>query len=402
MVPARFARKNEIVPIHPSLTAPLVALPALSPRPTMDRNEPCWCRSGLKWKKCHKDRAAMAPLTESELFEKENALSRDTQCLHPLAPADCGTRIIASHTIQKRVGLKAIEENGHVLSVRRSLAGLFKTSGRPEPERRGVQTASTFPGFCEKHDSALFRPIETQKWKATKESAFLLSFRAMAWETYAKLNAKKLGEWQKLWADRGQEFSTQIGLQQTLEDHLAGVRLGIRDACAWKKQYDDIYISGDYRDYHYLAMEFRPLLPIVACGGMHVEQDFHGRTLQDLIREVPSYEHMTLNITASEGISIVIFGWVGDPTGPSHEFARSFLMLPPDRQSHALIRLAFEHFENTFLRPSWWQGLEGSVREALKRRMQSGGPSTDRPTNCLAEDNLSYFAADGSTSGLVV
>ena len=344
----------------------------------------------------------MACLTQSELFEEEKGLSRNTQCLHPLAPTDCGPRIIASHTVQKRIGLKAIEEKGHVLSVRRSLAGLFKANGKPEPERKGVQTASTFPGFCDIHDAALFRPIETQKWVATKETAFLLSFRAVAWETYAKLNAKKLGEWQKQWGDRGREYTEQVVIQSYLLDYLAGVGLGIRDSLAWKKRYDDIYISENYKDYHCLCMEFKPLLPIVACGGMHVEQDFQGRLLQSLIHDVPSYEHMTLNIMASEGSSIVVFGWVGDPTGPSYGFARSFLALPTDRQSHALIRLAFEHFENIYLRPSWWQNLEGNVREALRRRMASGTPSTGRAANCLIEDNLTYFAAEISTEGLAI
>ncbi|HFD33450.1 MAG TPA: hypothetical protein ENJ28_12180 [Gammaproteobacteria bacterium] len=26
------------------------------PKIVLGRNEPCWCGSGIKWKKCHKDR----------------------------------------------------------------------------------------------------------------------------------------------------------------------------------------------------------------------------------------------------------------------------------------------------------------------------------------------------------
>jgi hypothetical protein len=300
------------------------------------------------------------------------------------------------------VGLKAIEENGHVLSVRQSIAGFFKANGQMEPERRGVQTASTFPGFCEKHDASLFRPIEAQKWIENKESAFLLSFRAVSWETYAKRQAEMMSRWQKTWADCGASYEAQVQIQEYLESYIAGVRFGIRDALLWKKEYDDMYKSNDYRRYHYICIEFYPCLPIVACGGIHVESDFQGRVLQKLAAEVSAYEHMTLNITASGDKSIVVFGWAGEPTGPSYEFVRSFLMVPRDRQSHAIIRLAFEHLENTFLRPSWWEALEPDVRNALRHRMSSGAPGQPRPNDCLSEDNLSYFVSTPTTNGIEV
>jgi hypothetical protein len=261
------------MPRHPSLTAPLVPLSDLAPQRKMGRNEQCWCRSGLKWKKCHDNRERLAPIPISEVFNKERELLNEPRCLHPLAGEECGAKIIAAHSVQKRVGLKAIEEKGHVLALRRSLGWAHKTDGDFAPERQGVQGASTFRGFCDNHDSVLFRPIEAQAWMASKETAFLLSFRAVAFELYAKLYAEKAGLWQKTWVDRGFDFVQQAQTQQYLEDCLTGVRLGIGDSYAWKKSYDDIYLSGDYDRYHYLSVEL-PQLPVVACGVMHIEYDF--------------------------------------------------------------------------------------------------------------------------------
>jgi len=33
-----------------------ISIPELQPKDTMGRNEPCWCGSKIKWKKCHRDR----------------------------------------------------------------------------------------------------------------------------------------------------------------------------------------------------------------------------------------------------------------------------------------------------------------------------------------------------------
>lgn len=387
---------------HPSLTAPLIPLSSLAPQFKMGRNEPCWCRSGLKWKKCHENRECLPPLPISEVFDREKKSRNEPRCLHPLAGNDCGPQIIAAHSVQKRVGLKAIEENGHVLALRRSLGWIQKTNGSFFPERQGVQGASTFRGFCDKHDSDLFRPVEAHAWVVSKDTAFLLSFRAVAFEVYAKLFAENFGLWQKTWIDRGLDFIQQIERQQSLEDYLNGLRLGIKDGNSWKNKYDNIYLTGDYTRYHHLCLELSPQLPIAACGAMHIEYDFQGRNLQNLIRGVTFYDHMTFNVTAMEDRSVVILGWVGDQDGPAHEFAKSFLEQPQDRLSHSIIRLAFEHFENVFMRESWWKNLDRATQTVLTKRALSGYIDTDRQPNCLVEDGIGYFSAAASTAGIML
>jgi hypothetical protein len=368
----------------------------------MSPNERCWCHSGLKWKKCHKDRSKLSPIPQSEVFEHTKEISEQPMCLHPLAGGSCGRRIIDAHTVQRRVGLKAIEEDGHVLSARRSLGAMFENAGTFVPQRQGVRRASTFRGFCDKHDAELFRPIETKSWDANKENAFLFSFRAVAYETHAKLAAKRIGLWQKTWIDRGDNFFEQATSQQFLANYLTGVELGIKDSLVWKEKFDRIYRHSAYSDYHYLCIEFRPALPIVTCGGMHVEWDFNGRELQNIIREAPSYEHLTFNITASDDVSLVIFGWVGDPTGPSYQFLQSLLSQPVERLSQAVIRLAFEYFENTFMRQSWWEGLGPSAQGTIKRHALSGGPRTGRQATCLQDDGADFFPASASINEIIM
>lgn len=336
------------------------------------------------------------------MFAIEKEVANRPRCLHPLAGAECGDRIIAAHTIQRRVGLRAIEEDGHVLSVCGSFSGLLSRQGKFAPERQGVRNASTFRGFCNKHDTSLFRPVEASPWTATKETAFLLSFRAVSFELYSKLYAEAIGREQKKFIDRGLPFHEQVATQRFLEDYLSGVRLGVRDASTWKNKFDETYLTGDYTEYRYLSVEFRPALPIVSCGGMHVEYDFNGHALQDLMRDAPLYEHLTFNITALDDASIVVFGWIGDPDGPTAKFIRSFLEQPIERRSHTVIRLAFENFENTFMRQSWWEALSTATKDRIGRHARSGFPDTGRPSNCLMEDGTDYFSAHASSNGIIL
>lgn len=65
-------------------------------------------------------------------------------------------------------------------------------TGQPDPDGTpsyrliGVRQASTFTGFCCHHDTELFRPLETRPFITSKEQLFLLAYRAISKEVYAK------------------------------------------------------------------------------------------------------------------------------------------------------------------------------------------------------------------------
>jgi hypothetical protein len=51
------------------------------------------------------------------------------------------------------------------------------------------KTASTFPGFCNKHDTEIFKDIETGKYNGTKKEHFLYAFRCNSMSYYQKINS---------------------------------------------------------------------------------------------------------------------------------------------------------------------------------------------------------------------
>src|SRR5690349_8890516 len=124
---------------HPSLSSPFVPPPALQPREKMPRNELCWCLSGRKYKRCHLDRERQSPIN---IYEHAAALREKFAagyCSHPLANAtNCSSKIISSHTVQRRGGLANITEGGHVLTTKTTLEDLIRYDGVPQLRRVGA------------------------------------------------------------------------------------------------------------------------------------------------------------------------------------------------------------------------------------------------------------------------
>ena len=81
--------------------------------------------------------------------------------------------------LEEMVGI--VDESGHCLTFFSQRAILSGT-----PERRGWREASTFPGFCDRHDRATFAPIETVPFIGSAEQSFLLAYRAECHELYQK------------------------------------------------------------------------------------------------------------------------------------------------------------------------------------------------------------------------
>ena len=59
-----------------------------------------------------------------------------------------------------------------------------------------------------------------------------------------------------------------------------------------------------------------------------------------------------------------------------------------DELADALIRLTFEHFENTFADPRWWECLKPEERDAIERRMGKAASQENRTADCLKDDGL--------------
>jgi hypothetical protein len=379
-------RKRTILHI-PEIELP----PLLQPSSKLGRNDHCWCGSGLKYKKCHLQRETATGRHPYEIARDVEAAFKKGYCSHPSAGADtCTGAPIAAHTVQKKGGIEFIQEDKHVLTTKVGFKEIEKSKGKPDLMRIGVNRASTFPGFCSKHDTELFQEIETKDVVVDKKGAFLLAFRAVAYESFAKSAALK-AQSAMLQADTGLPLPKQIILQNELAAYKVGLELGVRDTQNAKTIYDTAFKTDDVSDFRYHAINFANILPVVACGAFLPEQDFHGTVLQKL-GTATTLEGLTFNLTAFNNQSVAVFGWFSSKSKVAEKFITSFVEMEDSVKASLIIQFAFETFENCYVRPSWWRELPSNKRERLLRHQRSGAYD-DRLEKALVDDGLDYFAS---------
>lgn len=296
-------------------------------------------------------------------------------CAHPEATHGVCGSIARAHTIQRAGGLQAIAEEQHVVALNSGYNRLPETGGRIDPPRLGINRASTFPGFCAAHDRDLFRPVERGAVALNHETAFLLGLRAIALEHFNKLAMLRSIDVLRD-ADKGRPFAAQVAIQQYVQADLYGHRLAIADLDAVKIEVDAAFRARAFDRFHAYIVAFDEVLPVVACGAFFPEYDFAKRQVQRL-NSPGSLEMIAYNLTVLDGRSVAVLSWPATASRAAPTFAASFAGLALELKANAAIRLAFEHCENTFVRPSWWSALPASERLKVLRNSNDGFPTAD-------------------------
>ena len=367
------------MPKHPSLLASYSGPPAPVARATMGRNEPCWCGSGDKWKKCHLGREAMKPFSPFEVEADWRRRGQKGYCSHSLDGTGCANGIVKSHTVQRRGGLSEIAEGKSVvITVKpQSMRAMIDHDGRPPPVEIGIGKASVFPGFCGHHDSAIFKPIEGEDVPLDADDALLFAYRAIAYERFTKAVHVENTKVQRQ-MDRGQPLPIQQAIQRQCHIILAGANRSLVQIDATMDEYRARLDGGSRVGFHHRAYRFDGLLPLVAAGGFMPELAIDGTLLQRVARGTAAFEQLTLTISSYAGRSVAVFGWIGPDDGASATYVDAFDAMPDADKADTIVQMAFEQLENIYLRSSWWKGLTTSQRAHLGDRIHAGIASNSR------------------------
>eukprot|EP01041_Mallomonas_annulata_P026596 gene26596-47956_t len=242
------------------------------------RNNPCWCGSGKKYKKCHLTRATEEPHPIGRLIADLHSKISQKKCMHPDAGNEyCSSKIIDAHTIQKKGPLKAIaDESSHVFCFGRD------ANGDDVILRLGWQKASTFKGFCGEHDKKFFSPIEDSTYCGSKEQSYIAGYRAVALEYFKKISVAKGLPFLNQNLDRGMGAYEQFILQSELNVLKQGFFKGIDDL----KTTLDIYVGGyetkNYDRFSSLSIYFGGELSVAVSGCFSPDFSMDGSRLQIL------------------------------------------------------------------------------------------------------------------------
>lgn len=94
---------------------------------------------------------------------------------------DCSSEFINAHTISKKRVFEPISLNGHLVMFNPQNKDPFNAT----ISEVGLQDATVFKGFCNKHDNQIFSPIDNSKYKeGERDKEFLFAYRALAKRYY--------------------------------------------------------------------------------------------------------------------------------------------------------------------------------------------------------------------------
>jgi hypothetical protein len=194
---------------------------------------PCSCGSGKKRHKCH---PATQPPTREEV-RQALLRSRASTCLYLEAPNGCDGKIIEAHTIS-RTSLRRVADAGHVLIPTQDIL-TFDKHAPVAMKRVGISRATTFAGFCARHDNLIFSLIDTKPIAPSQDQLLLLAYRTWAQRVHQLLGTVDMMEFARgiyggprtsdprlLWS-RAQTNATHVLLEK-----LPPRRGGISRACA--------------------------------------------------------------------------------------------------------------------------------------------------------------------------
>ncbi len=316
----------------------------------LGRNDYCWCDSGKKYKKCHLNNDAnkdYQPTIKQVFSDRHNEYKRK-KCMHP---GNTHTEIIAAHTIQRNGSLSKIKnQKGKVMA--------FDLPFSDKPIDQGWKKASTFYGFCEKHDK-IFTPLENKPFDCSAEQCFFAGYRAICHELYKK-------ECGLSWCK-----SDKLKFISCIAAAIQGLELGIKDINKLKEIYDKALSKDMYDDFEFLVIFFQGDQSIVSTGLINTCTDFCGNKLyeltdsNDLLAEGVSVSLINVDHKGLDKVAFIL-SWPKYHT-KSTLFAHSLLKYNTNKLSNAVAQLVFLQIENTFFSELWWQSLSDKQKECITK-----------------------------------
>ena len=325
--------------------------------------EVCWCGSGRKFKKCHRFREQESALSLGQMLDEQGRVFwKNRGCMHLNASAHiCAGKVVDAHTIQRKGPLQMIiGSDNHVCHLTPSPGEQFIV------EELGWRKASTFPGYCAKHDTEIFGVLERSTFTGTHEQCVLQAYRNVCNELYKKRALIESLEYQRIAIDRGCDLDAQIARQLSVSASIAG-HMKSKDELEtlWRK-FEDAIARQQYDRFLSKCYFFKGDLSVTSSGTLHTEFDFQGKLLMDMWNLETDAEMLSHSIMVTDDGGAIVFTWLADEMLPP-SVVSTFDQVADDSKGDIFVQYCFLNCENTYFSKEWWEGLNSSRQEQLKR-----------------------------------
>ncbi|EKT0590967.1 SEC-C domain-containing protein [Morganella morganii] len=336
------------------------------------RNQLCWCGSGKKYKKCHLNRESHPELGFGELIGMTNKLNKEKLCSVPEELKDsCTSRIIKAHTVSKSGSLMDIAKDSHVLGLKVSLEKIQRNRGRLTLEKVGINNASTFTGFCSFHDKEIFSPIENEEFIASKKNCFLLAYRALSREIYAKKSSSKVPSVLSQ-LDAGKGLSTQMQIQLFKKHYEEGNKLALKDLDFMFNIFKSALLNEDYNEIEHYIIEFDAPPFIQGASTFAPPYDFFDNHIQKIDLSTSLLKQIVINCFSDHGKGYFLLSWVTKHRENLIQFIESLDKIPDTDKWKYIAKFLFITSENIYCSIDWWDGLNEENKNNVKDYIMSG------------------------------
>ena len=295
-----------------------------------------------------------------------NAKRKTRKCFLP----NCNSNSIASHLLQKNGILNRISHQNHLYQVGMDS---FKT-GMFYFEKIGINKAFSFPGFCNDHDTNLFKEIEKEEINFNDyRTPLLFSYRILVNEIRKK---EILIDW---FSSNINDFKLKLFLDQPyfidLQKGIQGFKQAIKDGDYYLERfYSDI--NKNTQKFTFLTFEL-PLIEICASGVFTYETAEEIENIPDWLWDKPLTD-IYFNLLPMKNKSIVIFGFLTEMKEKSLNHINSFKETNDKLSLKMIGDLLLTRIENWLCSYSVYQQLKQNENEIVRITHESVNSKNER------------------------
>lgn len=284
------------------------------------------------------------------------------KCLEPLM--QCDQPAIRAHSIQNSQTIALLEEENHVIGWQPR----FSKAG-PEIELRqiGRNDASTFAGFCNKHDTDLFRPLDTRPLSIKDmEQLFLLAYRGITCELHAiMLGVVQVQSLNIQRVERGadtRDASSLVGQKAVQQMLLSWATWRYRNS-----YYDEPLLSASFTGIEHEVIEMDNQPPCLAASSFF--------TLKD-VSLADNLVGAAINVLpVSNDRTVAIFSYPSQDRGTVRAALDRILSAQGQYQKYELSKLILSRISNVLISPrhfkNWGESKANKITEAFVKMLHT-------------------------------
>lgn len=264
---------------------------------------------------------------------------------------NCVAPPVGSHLLARSWLEQISDGTNHVIQFVMATENLGNQPAQIAARRVGINTATTFPGFCEKHDNEMFACLEKKPFAADREQLLALRYRSVCREACAKHQMVACHLPRAMDEAAPPPFSMRIVAEMKRCIDLLAEKQAIEEAMRNSDNFLESYV-----------VKFAKSPTVLVSATIYPLVTFTGRVLE--FRQ----EWATVSIIPSETNGWAVFSWPKCSPKNSSLLAKSFARIPSEHQTVALLNLVFEASENHAISPAWWDSLTDFRRNDLLKR----------------------------------